>query len=751
MSITARLRVGPLQLSALLLIAACAPAPAEDDTRGREVPPPVVAPSEIEPPARAALMAFADTMHGVVVPDPLRWLEDTLSVKTRAWVNSQSAYTDAVLARLVGRDSIAAGIERAYAAMPTIGTVVHTPTRTFLTRYLGERPSMMVIDSGQRAEREVLSASALERRHPGARIRTFVPSWDGRYVALGINARGDGNAAILVVDAVNGGLLPDGVPDLFTTQSDTRHEVAWLPDGSGFFYPRLYPTSSTDPTEQLNRGRQFLHRMGTPQSADVPIFGYDVSPAVPIATVDVSSRVGTSANSAWMFGTVYRAKQNVTDQYVSPLPTGNAAPAWVQIAAGADRITALKLHGDTVYGLARKTADRGEVVRRVLRTAAASHSAWETVIPERDGVLTGFVVQDDGIYFTERGAEAISLFRLAPGASTAVPIPLPVTGNVKLARAQSGAGAAFFVESWATVQHWMLASGDSARALGIDDGYSAPAATGVITERLQARSKDGTMVPVSVVYGRAALRNGRLDGTAPLLIETYGGFGQATDPSMDPLIRYLTELGVVYAWAHVRGGGELGDAWHLAATREKKQNTFDDMIGAIEHLIAKRYTSAKRVTLSGMSFGATVPGMVMAQRPDLLGAVLYEVGEPDEVRGASTDPTAARNIGEIGDVDTAEGIRMLVRTSPYHQLPDTISLPAVLVQSASDDYNFSTDMLAAKYVARLQRANTSVRPVLWVHTEGGHLPLFGVSPQWAATAISFILWHTGDPRYQPKR
>ena len=738
-------------VAVLLLISGCTRGTGNHGTRSPAPAPPVVTATGVAAPAPAAFVAFADTMHGVVVPDPLRWLEDTLAASTRAWVRGQASYTDSVLARLVGRDSIAAGIERAYAEMPTIGTVAHTPTRTFLTRYLGESPSMMVVDSGQRAEREILSPKVLARIVPGARIRRFVPSWDGRYVALGITAQGDANAAIRVVDAVNGGLLPDGVPDLFTTQSDTQYEVTWLPDGSGFFYPRLFTTSSGDPTEQLNRGRQFLHRMGTPQSADIPVFGFGVSPAVSMDKVDVPSRVGTSANSSWMVGTVYRSKQNATDHFAALLPNGSTAPAWVRIASGSDRITALKLHGDTVYGLARKDADRGTVVRRVLRSGSTLPSAWETVIPERAAVITGYVVQDDGIYFTERRGGAIDLLRLAPGATSAVTIPLPVTGTVRFGRAQSGAGATVSVESWATVQHWMIASGDTARALGIDDGYSAMAAADVITERLQVRSRDGTMVPVSVVYGKAALRNGRLNGTAPLLIESYGGFGEATDPAMDPLIQYLVELGVVYAWAHVRGGGELGDAWHTAATRERKQNTFDDMIGAIEHLIANRYTSAKRVTLSGISFGATIPGMVMSQRPDLLGAVLYEVGEPDEVRGASINPTAARNIAEIGDVDTPEGIRMLIGTSPYHQVPDSIALPAVIVHTASDDYNFSTGMLAAKYVARLQRANMSTRPVLWVPTAGGHMALFNVSPQWAATAISFMLWQTGDPRYQPVR
>ena len=235
------------------------------------------------------------------------------------------------------------------------------------------------------------------------------------------------------------------------------------------------------------------------------------------------------------------------------------------------------------------------------------------------------------------------------------------------------------------------------------------------------------------------------------MIEAYGAFGDTTDPGLDPFVRFLVEQGVVYAWAHVRGGGELGDAWHQSETRGRKQNSVDDMIGAIEHLISTRYTSAKRVTLSGMSFGAIIPGLLVSQRPDLLGAVLYEVGEPDEVRGAHTNPTAARNIAEIGDIETPEGIRLLMRFSGYHQVPDSIALPAVIVHSASEDYNFTTGMLAAKFAARLQRANRSSKPVLWVPTAGGHRPLFGVSPQWAATAISFMLWQSGDPRYQPVR
>ncbi|MBC8086578.1 MAG: hypothetical protein H7Z40_04890, partial [Phycisphaerae bacterium] len=202
-----------------IVVLACACKPAVDDvqTQGAVVPPTVQA-SGVSAPPTVAFGSFADTLHGVVVPDPLRWLEDTLSADTRSWITAQSAYTDSVLAKLEGRDSLAAGLERAYAAMPTLGDVVRTNSRTLLTRYLGDTPSLMALDSGQNVEREVISAASLEQAHPGARIRTFVPSWDGRYVALGITARGDGAAAIVVVDAANGRVMPDVV----VSKSGTR-------------------------------------------------------------------------------------------------------------------------------------------------------------------------------------------------------------------------------------------------------------------------------------------------------------------------------------------------------------------------------------------------------------------------------------------------------------------------------------------------------------------------------------------------
>jgi prolyl oligopeptidase len=173
------------------------------------------------------------------------------------------------------------------------------------------------------------------------------------------------------------------------------------------------------------------------------------------------------------------------------------------------------------------------------------------------------------------------------------------------------------------------------------------------------------------------------------------------------------------------------------------------MIGAIEALIADRYTSAGRVVVTGTSFGAILPGHVMLQRPDLLGVAIYDVGQPDEIRGSALDPSAARNIADLGDMDTAAGIRSLLTASPYHAVPSQVRLPAVIVHSAADDYNFGTQMLPAKFVARLQAANSGTRPVLWWQTGGGHRNILNLDPATAATAFAFMLWQTGDARYQP--
>lgn len=749
---------GALSACLLALSACVAGRTAVSPADPSPVAPPSVAAAAIALPPPARVVAHVDTLHGVPVPDPYRWLEDTLAIDAREWVAHQERYAADVLARVVGRDSLTREFERVFRDAPTLDRVIETPVGLVLRRYLGDAPSLQVAAADGSGERTLRSATDLGTSDGSIALRSVVPSWEGRLLALGTTARGDAGPAVAVLDAQSGAVLADRIPDLLTSTSGTRYEVHWLPhDGAGaeaFVYPRLWPGAAEGPPAgRLARARQFLHRVGTPQASDIAVFGYGVSAAVPMEPEDLATRVHAVPRSRWVVGTVFRSRQSGSDHFAARRTPGDSTvPEWVPLLALADRAGYPRLRGDTAYALVRGDADRGRIVRRVLGDGPAPAGAWETIVTERRGVITAFAVQDDALYFTEREGGALSLHVLPYGATATRPVTLPVTGTVRFApRSPVLEGVFVAVESWAMPPRWFRVTGAGAavEAVALDDGSRLPTSPTLVSERLEAPSRDGTLVPVSLVFDRAALRSGRLDGSAPLVVEAYGGFGQATDPGYDPTLQLWTALGGVYAYAHVRGGGELGSAWHQAATREHKQRSVDDVIGVVETLIARGYTSAGRVALQGISFGAVIAGLAPLQRPELFGAVIYDVGGPDEVRAAAVDPTAARNIAELGDVDTPEGIRLLMEASPYHRVPPRLSMPAMLVHSATDDYNFGTEMLVGKYVARLQAANTGERPVLWVRTGGGHRWLRYISPEWGATVTSFLLWQIGHPQYQP--
>ena len=716
-----------------------------------------IAPSGVALPAMVQVGAHVDTLQSVTVPDPYRGLEDTLSVQGRAWMARQESYAAAIIARVVKPDSLAAIYERAYRDAPTLGRVRDTPDGLVLMRWLGDEPSLFAVAPGASRERLLRGGDDSASRAAVA-LRAFVPSHDGRLIALGTTSGGDAAAAISVIRAVDGAALADSIPDLLTSTSGTRYEVSWLPRigaaPDAFFYPRLWPKSAVAPAaERLARGRQFLHRIGRPQSSDVAIFGFDVSSAVPMEKDDLPTRVLAAPGSRWLVGTVFRSRQNGNEYYVARRTPGDSTvPAWALLASLDERVASPQLRGDTVYALSRRNADRGQIVRRVLGNGLVAAGNWMTVVPERPGVLTTYALQPDGLYFIERNAGAMVLHALSHGDARVREVNLPLTGTVRFAPPSPALdGVLVSVESWASPPRWFRVrrGGAVVDPVAFDDGRQRAVSPTLVSTRLEAPSRDGTLVPVSIVFDSGAVSAQMLNGSAPLLIEAYGGFGEITEPRYDPNVQVWTSLGGVYAYAHVRGGGELGDAWHRAATREHKQRSIDDMIGAVEALIARRYTSAGRVAIQGISFGAIISGLAALQRPELFGAAVYDVGGPDEIRAASLDPSAARNIAEIGDTDSPEGVRSLRAASPYHAVPPRVALPAMLIHSATDDYNFGTEMLVAKYVARLQAANSGDRPVVWVRTAGGHRWLSSLSPMWAAQVASFLLWQTADARFQP--
>ena len=265
---------------------------------------------------------------------------------------------------------------------------------------------------------------------------------------------------------------------------------------------------------------------------------------------------------------------------------------------------------------------------------------------------------------------------------------------------------------------------------------------------VEARSYDGTMIPLSIVYKQGT----RLDGTNPTLLWGYGAYGFSQDPSYDPLLLAWIGHGGVFAVAHVRGGGEFGYEWYQAGYKLTKPNTWKDFIACAEYLVENKYTSPQRLAGIGGSAGGILIGRAITERPDLFGAAIAVVGCMDLLR-METTPNGVQNIPEFGTVKTKDGFKALYEMSSYDHVKDGTKYPAVMLMTGINDPRVEP-WQSAKMAARLQAATTSGKPVLLrVDYEAGH----GVgstkkqTEEQLADRWTFLLWQFGLPEFQPPR
>lgn len=238
-----------------------------------------------------------------------------------------------------------------------------------------------------------------------------------------------------------------------------------------------------------------------------------------------------------------------------------------------------------------------------------------------------------------------------------------------------------------------------------------------VTERRTAPAPDGTAIPVSLVYRRGTA----LDGSAPLWLEGYGAYGYPNDVYFSSTRLSLLDRGVIYAVAHVRGGGDLGKAWHDAGRLLNKMHTFSDCIAVAETLIRERYTSADRLAIAGSSAGGLLVGAVVNMRPDLFKAVLLRVPFVD-VLSTMLDASLPLTVGEYeewGNPQRRQFYRYIRQYSPYDNIARQ-AYPAMLVKTSLHDSQVMY-WEPAKYVAKLRTLKTDSNPLLLVTNMGaGH-------------------------------
>jgi prolyl oligopeptidase len=362
----------------------------------------------------------------------------------------------------------------------------------------------------------------------------------------------------------------------------------------------------------------------------------------------------------------------------------------------------------SLYLLSAKDAPK----HKVLRTSATSPSLAkaQVVVPEGDAVLSEVLPTRSRVYLVE-DIGGMARLRAVPSTSGRAPGPTtletPPMARLGALQPLAGDDVAFTAVSFTqpSALHRVSGKDGMVRKTALAATSAADFST-VSVAREECSSKDGTKVPITVLRARSTA----VDGSAPALMTGYGAYGRSNLPSFRPDLLAWLEQGGIFAVANIRGGGELGEAWHTAGNLTNKQNGLDDFYACAQHLVDARYTTHARLAIQGRSAGGILMGAELTQHPDAFRAVVTSVGVYDMLR-VERDSNGAFNVTEFGTVSDPVQFAAMYAYSPYHHVQDGAAYPAVLFTTGANDPRVAP-YHSRKMVARLQDATSSVAPIL---------------------------------------
>ena len=699
------------------------------------------------PPPVPPTQPVAETLFGTSVTDPYRYFENMKDPVVVNFFKEQNAYTRAVLGRLgSAREQLFDRIK----ALDNTGAVV-TGVTLDGPHYFYEKlnpgdnsPKLYVRNADGGAERVLVDPQALATAGKHYTINYFQPSLDGSRVAYGISEGGSEASVIHVVDTATAQVLPDAIDRAYFVGV-----TSWLPDGKSFYYVRFPKLQPGEPeTDKETRAVAYLHVLGRDPDRDAAIFGYHVNPGVSFAPTDFPILI-YSPVSPYTLGVIAHGVKNELTIYATRATAIDANSAWKPVASDSDDVTGYDIKGATIYLQTHKGAPAFKVVATSLD--APNVAAARTVIPAGRPIVEQLGVASDGLYVLSRdgGFGRITKVALdadgAPGTSTNIALPFQGSVNA-IATDPRVAGAVFGLTGWThSLLYYAVDAGGAVSDTHLKELANVDTSPYTSFEVL-ARSADGTMVPLSVIYRKGLA----LDGSHPAYLTGYGAYGIEINPSFSATRLAWLERGGVFAVCHPRGGGWYGEGWHQAGMIATKPHTWQDFIACGRWLIAHKYTASAHLAGEGTSAGGITIGRAITTQPHLFVAALDVVGASNALR-MEFSPNGPPNIPEFGTVKNEVGFKALYAMDAYEHVVPGTAYPAVMLITGYNDPRVASWELA-KFAARLQKATTSGRPILLrVDYDAGHGFLAASrtqGEQLLTDEYSFLLWQCGDPAFR---
>jgi prolyl oligopeptidase len=646
-----------------------------------------------------AQVDVADEYFGQLVADPYRWLENDIrrDPAISVWVDAQNDLSAAYLAGLAGRD-----VFRERLAVLFDHERLTTPEkrgeRYFFTRNSGldNQAVLFVRESVDGLDREVINPNQWSIDGATA-LAEWAPSHDGSYLAYAVQEGGSDWRKIRVLDVDSGTLLDDEITWARFTS------IAWVKDGSGFFYSRnLEPEQDAEYVALALGHAVYFHRLGTRQSEDRLVYAPEADfPLIHTLEVTADGRYAIIYSTALTGGNGLAVLDLSDPDWPIRTMIDTFEHTWLLAGNIATKL----------FLCTQKGAERGRIVTTDL---ADSDAVFTELVAEQERVLKfGGLVGDRLIVSYMQDAKTeVERYRL-DGTPDGV-VELPSVGSTGAFCGRPGDDEAFFVftshDTPTRIYRYDVASNSKTvwaqPKVAIDLSH-------IRVEQNFYPSKDGTQVPIFIV------RRADVTAPAPTMLTAYGGFGISMVPFYSPAVMAWVEQGGVYAVANIRGGGEYGKAWHDAGRGLHKQNSFDDFIAAGEFLKREGITSPDGLAIHGESNGGLLVGAVVNQRPELFAAAIVGVGVLDMLR---FDRFTGGQFWtqEFGRPDVEMDFQNLLAYSPLHNILPGATYPAILVTTADTDDRV-VPAHSFKYLATLQASELGARPrLLRVETRAGH-------------------------------
>lgn len=707
---------------------------------------------------QAPSVPATDDYFGFKITDEFRNLENLKDSTVTRWMKSQSDFTASILSSIPNRNyyynkRLEFDKREGYSISDL--KVTRNDKYFYLKRNVGEKTAKVYYRDGFSGTENLLydpsefissKKTTVGTKAPNFIINLISPSWNGDKIAISLTQGGKELSEVIVMNVDNKSIYPQTI---INTNPSTVGGIKWLDDNNGFFYT-YYPVVDLQSKDFRKNTQAILYRIGEDPKALNDVFSNVHNPDLKISSTEYPAILSFNPEDQYYIGILVDAENFRKTFFIDKKDLLQGKKNWKPLYDKDSKAFSIRLSGNDIYFLSGYNSSNYKLCKTSINTRDFKNP--EVLVPEKkDEVIKQYTITKDGIYYvtTKNGVEA-KLYLYRDGKE--IPIKLPyVAGSVDLQ-----AKGDQFSDVWINSSGWAndeqrfkyYLSTNTFTQENLVPLIDFPEFKDIIVEELSIKSYDGTEVPLSIIYNKNSKRNGK----NPLLIDCYGAFGESSTPFFAKSYLLWVNQGGIVAIPHVRGGGEKGAQWHIDGQKNKKPNTWKDLIASTEYLINQKFTSPEKIAIWGASAGGIAIGRAMTERPELFKAAIIESGVLNTIR-FENNGIQATSIKEYGNPNDPIEFKGLLEMDSYEHIKKGKKYPATLICAGINDPRVAT-WQSTKFAAKLLANSDSKKTILLnIDYEGGHGGNIPVAQRYSnlSDIFAFAFWQLGHPDYQPPK